>query len=228
MMTREQHLYSMKGCDLIKEADKLGIKVNCNKTRTQLSEAKQKVVERILAAEAAATQPEEIETEEIEEVIETVETQIEETPVEEIVEETHEEEIEEETIPPFVYTINGETWEDLDIGEMIYKWSDEKKAAFTTYFNEVFMGNGGFETHSDDDLKIWSTQWDADHNVKSEKEKKEGHKPTPKRGALIEWNGKSQNICKWGEELGISPNTLYGRIYKMGWTIEKAFTTRPR
>ena len=50
----------------------------------------------------------------------------------------------------------------------------------------------------------------------------------PKRGALIEFDGKAQNICAWGEELGISPNTLYGRIYKMGWSIEKAFTTPAR
>lgn len=56
-------------------------------------------------------------------------------------------------------------------------------------------------------------------------EKKEGHKPTAKRGQLLEWNGKAQNICAWGKELGISPNTLYGRIYKMGWDIDKAFTT---
>ena len=56
-------------------------------------------------------------------------------------------------------------------------------------------------------------------------EKKEGHKPTAKRGALIEFDGKAMNICAWGEELGISPNTLYGRLYKMGWTVEKAFTT---
>ena len=47
----------------------------------------------------------------------------------------------------------------------------------------------------------------------------------PKRGALIEFDGRSQNICKWGEELGISPNTLYGRIYKLGWSVERAFTT---
>lgn len=53
-------------------------------------------------------------------------------------------------------------------------------------------------------------------------------KPTPKRGALIEFDGKAQNICAWGEELGISPNTLYGRIYKMGWSVEKAFTTPSR
>lgn len=57
---------------------------------------------------------------------------------------------------------------------------------------------------------------------------KAGHAPTPKRGQLIEFDGKAMNICAWGEELGISPNTLYGRIYKMGWTVEKAFTTPGR
>lgn len=50
----------------------------------------------------------------------------------------------------------------------------------------------------------------------------------PRRGALIEFDGKSQNICAWGEELGISPNTLYGRIYKMNWSVERAFTTPAR
>ena len=50
----------------------------------------------------------------------------------------------------------------------------------------------------------------------------------PKRGALIEFDGRSQNICAWADELGISPNTLYGRLYKMGWTIERAFTTPGR
>ena len=50
----------------------------------------------------------------------------------------------------------------------------------------------------------------------------------PKRGALIEFDGKAQNICAWGEELGISANTLYGRIYKMGWSVERAFTTPSR
>lgn len=48
--------------------------------------------------------------------------------------------------------------------------------------------------------------------------------PKPKRGALLEWNGKSQNICAWAKELGKNPNTLYARIYKMNWSIEDAFT----
>ena len=59
-------------------------------------------------------------------------------------------------------------------------------------------------------------------------EEKPAEKPKPKRGALIEFDGRSQNICAWGEELGISANTLYGRIYKMGWSVERAFTTPSR
>lgn len=59
-------------------------------------------------------------------------------------------------------------------------------------------------------------------------EEKSAEQLKPKRGALIEFNGKAQNICAWGEELGISANTLYGRIYKMNWSIERAFTTPAR
>lgn len=66
------------------------------------------------------------------------------------------------------------------------------------------------------------------YEINVEIKEQEGHKPTPKRGALIEFDGKAQNICAWGKELGISANTLYGRIYKMGWSVERAFTTPSR
>ena len=112
---REIKLYSMKGPELIKEADKLGVKVKCNKTRTKLVEAKADLVERILAFEAEKNaQPE---------------AEIEEPIIEE----------------PIVETENQP--------ELELKGVEEIPA------------------------------------------------PTPKRGASIEWNGKSQNICKWAEEL---------------------------
>lgn len=72
-MTREEKLYSMTGATLILVADKLGVKVSANKTRTSLKEAKINVVKRILEAEAklseqeAAEQPESEESESIEE-----------------------------------------------------------------------------------------------------------------------------------------------------------------
>lgn len=63
---------------------------------------------------------------------------------------------------------------------------------------------------------------------KPEKKQPETEAKSAGRGALIEYDGRSQNICKWAEELGISANTLYGRIYHLGWTVEKAFTTPGR
>lgn len=82
-MTREDKLYSMRGVDLIHLADKLGVKVACNKARTQLKEGKDKVVERIIAFEASQNEAEEV-TEEAEEET-AVEAQI--SPSEEVSEE---------------------------------------------------------------------------------------------------------------------------------------------
>lgn len=50
--------------------------------------------------------------------------------------------------------------------------------------------------------------------------------PKPKRGELIHYKGKAQNLCAWAEELGINANTLYGRLYKLGWSIERAFAIK--
>lgn len=50
-MTRQDQLFSMNGATLIQLADKLGVKAACNKTRTQLKEKKENVVNRILEAE---------------------------------------------------------------------------------------------------------------------------------------------------------------------------------
>lgn len=50
-MNREK-LESMKGSELIAYADKLGVKVSCNKERTSLKESKAKVIDKILAFES--------------------------------------------------------------------------------------------------------------------------------------------------------------------------------
>lgn len=58
MLTREERLITMKGADLIRVADKYGVKVNCNKSRTQLKESKDAVIARILAIENQIKAPE--------------------------------------------------------------------------------------------------------------------------------------------------------------------------
>lgn len=45
------------------------------------------------------------------------------------------------------------------------------------------------------------------------------------RGKLIEYNGKSQTLGKWAEELGFTPQTLYARLYLSNWPVDKAFET---
>lgn len=128
----------------------------------------------------------------------------------------------EEEITPFIYMDDDDNeWEDYDIGEKMKKWSDEKITELRKYFDESCVGSIDKLTET---IDAWSAQYDEEHGIK--KTANEGHAPSPKRGALIEYNGKSQNICAWGEELGISANTLYGRLYKLGWSVEKAFTKK--
>lgn len=145
-MTRKDQLFAMNGETLIMLADKLDVKIKCNRTRTSLKEAKQAVIERILAAENASA--------------------------EQVAPDNQENNPEEE--------------------------KQEKPA---------------------EPSKPERLEANKEENKPSNALKKSG------RNAQLEFNGRAQNICAWAKELGISANTLYGRIYKMNWPIEKAFTT---
>lgn len=135
-MTEKERLISMAGALLIMEADKLGVKVKCNRTRTALKESKAAVADRILEAQHTNDKP-------------------------------------TESPAPKMMPMPGS---DMD---------PEK-----------------------------GRERGRQQSVNTAK---------PKRGKLIEYNGKSQNICAWAKELGISANTLYGRLYHLGWPVEKAF-----
>lgn len=45
---------------------------------------------------------------------------------------------------------------------------------------------------------------------------------------LIEYDGKVMLLTDWAQELNISFSCLYKRIYKLNWTIDKAFATDSR
>lgn len=61
-MTRRDKLTTMKGADLIRVADNLGVKVACNKARTALKESKQAVIDRIILAEEIRAEAEKVAT----------------------------------------------------------------------------------------------------------------------------------------------------------------------
>ena len=44
----------------------------------------------------------------------------------------------------------------------------------------------------------------------------------------LTFQGRSQCVTAWAEELGMKPTTLYMRIIKRGWSVERALTTPVR
>lgn len=157
-MTRREKLIAMNGQTLIKVADKLGVKVACNRTRTALKEAKSNVVERILKAENVS---------------------------------------EDENI-----CADGTKYSEIgkEIADQAKKKAEEAKKKPAD--KPKPLG------------KKAKASLEADQKL-SEK---------PKHGGLIEYNGKSQTISEWSRELNKPIQTLYGRLYILGWPVEKAFT----
>jgi hypothetical protein len=49
-----------------------------------------------------------------------------------------------------------------------------------------------------------------------------------KIGELIEFDGKSLTLCQWAEYMDIPVSTLYCRLNKLGWSIEKALTSKSK
>jgi len=44
----------------------------------------------------------------------------------------------------------------------------------------------------------------------------------------IEYDGKRMPLSYWAESIGINYHTLYDRLYKFNWSVEKAFTAPVR
>lgn len=115
----------------------------------------------------------------------------------------------------------------LDLGEIMNGWSAEKKEAYDMHLYEDFVDTSDLDVVAED-AAAWSEEYDKAHAPKEEPDLTHFAPREPKRGQLIEYNGKSQNICAWAKELGISPNTLYGRLYKLRWPIEKALSRKKK
>ena len=46
-----------------------------------------------------------------------------------------------------------------------------------------------------------------------------------RRNVKLSVDGREMNVCEWAEETGIPGSTIWVRIYKLGWSAEKAVTT---
>lgn len=52
--------------------------------------------------------------------------------------------------------------------------------------------------------------------------------PRPAQLFQLKPKQKKQSLQAWAIEYGIDYHTLYARIYKLGWTLQKALTTPVR
>jgi hypothetical protein len=58
----------------------------------------------------------------------------------------------------------------------------------------------------------WATSKEQQHNKRS--------------NVRYEWNGKNLTLCEWESITGVKYMTLYMRLNKLGWSVEKALTTK--
>ena len=173
-LTRRERLICMKGCDLIRIADKLGVKVSCNRARTALKESKEAVVDRVIAAEeklAAKTQK----------------------PAEPEVKAEDKPEI-KQTIPP-AEPAEPEAWEDNNYEDRQARAEESDQAAENAVNQKKPTSRVNREKS-------------ADRKSKKIKE--------------LTYDGKTQSIKAWAEELQIPYPTLYDRINRNGWSVEEA------
>jgi len=45
-----------------------------------------------------------------------------------------------------------------------------------------------------------------------------------RNNVFLEFNGKKQTVAMWEREIGVSKGVIYGRIFRYGWSVEKALT----
>ena len=100
---------------------------------------------------------------------------------------------------------------------------DEWKDSYET-FRDWANANGYIDSLTIDRIDVdgdyepsncrWVTPKEQSNNRRSNK--------------LITFNGETHNIHEWSEIIGINYHTLYNRLYKLHWSVEKALATLER
>ena len=99
------------------------------------------------------------------------------------------------------------------LGEIPEDWSKKKVNAWKKHYREFFAEGGETVEEVTEEMEAWSPEYDA-----------EADKPKSTK-RTFEYNGKTQSLHAWAKELGITPQTLYGRIVIKGMTVEQAIET---
>lgn len=102
------------------------------------------------------------------------------------------------------------------LGEIPEDWPKKKVTAWKKHYREFFADGGETVEEVTEEMNVWSSEYDTEANKPKESK-------TTKR--TFEYNGKTQSLHAWAKELGITPQTLYGRIVIKGMSVEEAIET---
>ena len=101
------------------------------------------------------------------------------------------------------------------------KVCDEWKNDFKTFYDWA-MSNG-YEDHLTIDRKDANGNYEPSNCRWATYKVQENN---TRRNHFLTYNGKTQTMKEWAEEVNINYNTLVGRINRLHWTVEKALTTK--
>lgn len=109
-----------------------------------------------------------------------------------------------------------------DYGERGITMCDSWKNSFEAFYEDVsklpnFRKDGYSINRIDNDGNYEPNNVEWSDNTTQANNKRNNH--------CIEFNGKTQTIAQWADELGINKYTLYNRILTYHWSVERALTT---
>jgi len=66
------------------------------------------------------------------------------------------------------------------------------------------------------------------HKLSTSELKAGGRKGGMVRARMLTLHGRTQCVTDWARELGVSPQSIFVRLYHLGWSVEKALMTPRR
>jgi hypothetical protein len=112
------------------------------------------------------------------------------------------------------------------------KWATRREQLFNTRRSVILKINGENMNLQEALEKGFITQGQITHGRKVGRTDQETvdlslQGKLGRKFRYIEFNGQTKTLKEWSEETRISTSLIYHRINKLGWSIERALTTRP-
>lgn len=118
------------------------------------------------------------------------------------------------------YNSNNNSYKDY--GKRGISMCERWKNSFEAFYEDVsklpYFNKTGYSLNridNDGNYEPNNVEWADDKTQANNK----------RNNHLVKYNGKTQTIAQWADELGINQHTLYSRILTYHWSVERALTT---